>query len=331
MAAKLTQETPYKTITVTELRPDFGAEVSGVSFDNTSDEQLQELLAVLAKYGFCVMRSTTLTDETHVTFSRLFGDLDDTRRFQSHFGAKPRMPYFELFDAGNFDAAGNIVPADSPRAHANRGNTLFHADSSFNPRRSSFSLLRAVAIPPRETGGNTEFADNRRAFDELPEDTKEKLLKSELVGAHCLAQSRKLGSPEFFKGIYPSLAPMSKHKIVQTHEPSGRKTLYVGAHLHHIEGEGVDEKSSGELVEYLRRHIGQEKYVVSVAWENPGDLIIWDNRAVVHRAGRWEGEGKYARDLRRTTVHDDGSEAWGLNPVGTPMPTLESWQKRPTA
>lgn len=278
------------------------------------------------------MRSTLLTDETHVSFSRLFGDLDDTRRFYSQglrLGNKLRMPCYELFDAGNLDAAGNIVPADSPRAHANRGNTLFHADSSFNPRRSSFSLLRAVAIPPRETGGNTEFADTRRAFDEVPEAIKAKLLNGELIGAHCNAQSRKLGSPEFFKDVDPSLAPMARHKVVQTHEASGRKTLYVGAHLHHIEGNGMDENSSQELVEYLQRHVGQDKYVVSVEWESPGDLIIWDNRALVHRAGRWDGEGKYARDLRRTTVHDDGSEAWGLNPVGTPMPTLESWQRRP--
>ena len=147
------------------------------------------------------------------------------------------------------------------------------------------------------------------------------------VGAFSMAHSRKLGSPEYFKGLDVTCSeaapPMARHRIVQVHEPSGRENLYVGAHLHHLEGEGMTPERSAALVEALNRHATQDKYTVSVRWEQPGDMIIWDNRAVLHRAGKWSGEGKYRRDLRRTTVHDDGPTAWGLNGVGASMPAFQ--------
>lgn len=113
---------------------------------------------------------------------------------------------------------------------------------------------------------------------------------------------------------------MARHKIVQPHEPSNRMNLYIGAHLHHLEGANMTEEKSAEMIELLNAHAAQEKYVLSVPWQQPGDVIIWDNRAVMHRAGKWSGEGQYVRDLRRTTVHDDGAYAWGENEVGMEMP-----------
>ncbi|KAK3943579.1 putative dichlorophenoxyacetate alpha-ketoglutarate dioxygenase, partial [Diplogelasinospora grovesii] len=318
--SSLIQDTPFKTITIKELHPTFGAEVSGVDFDNLTAEQLGEIIAAMAKYGVCVFRSTGLTDSSHVSFSWKLGSLDNIGRYIGP-GRKLRYQHLELFDAGNLDGDNNIISPDSPRAHSNRGNGLFHADSSFNPRRASFSLLRAVTIPPPETGGNTDFADSRTTFDDLPSHIKSNLLENDYVGAHCMAHSRKLGSPEFFAAVDPWKAPMSRHKIVQRHEPSGRYNLYIGAHLHHIEDrEGRVVENSDELVSMLNQHATQPKYTMSVSWEREGDMVIWDNRCVLHRAGAWSGEGMYARDMRRTTVHDDSPTAWGLNEVGTAMP-----------
>ena len=209
------------------------------------------------------------------------------------------------------------------RAHSNRGSTLFHVDSSFNPRRASLSILRAAALPPPSTGGNTDFADTRTAWDGLPSDLKTSLLKSDFIGAHNILHSKKLASPEFFNHVDVSKTdPMARHRIVQRHEPSGRMNLYIGAHLHHLEGEGMTDEKSAELIDMLNEHATQDKYVLSVPWKEPGDVVIWDNRAVMHRAGKWTGEGKYARDLRRTTVHDDGAYAWGENEVGAEMPSF---------
>jgi len=353
MAARDTTPTPsFQAISVKPLHPTFGAEVSGVNFPDPSDEQFGEILAALAKvrcllpslsfspllvrshsptkkktihqYGFCVFRNTGLNDTTHVNFSRRFGELDDIGRYLPP-GGKPWLPHIELFDVGNVDHTGAMLDPNSPRAHAGKGNGVFHVDSSFNPRRAGFSLLRAVTIPPAETGGDTEFADSRTAWDELPTEIQRELLERDWVGAHCMAQSRKLGSPEFFSNVDPSKAPMARHKIVQRHEQSGRMNLYVGGHMHHLEGEGMTPEKSDEWLKFLNEHTAQKKYVVGVKWEQPGDMMVWDNRAVQHRAGKWTGGGKYLRDMRRTTVHDDGPTAWGVNPVGAPMPDMASF------
>jgi alpha-ketoglutarate-dependent 2,4-dichlorophenoxyacetate dioxygenase len=192
-----------------------------------------------------------------------------------------------------------------------QGNTLFHVDSSFNPRRAGYSLLRAHEIPPPGTGGNTEFADSRTAFDDLPRAMKEELTRNDYVACHSLWQSRKLASPEAFTDVEPQDFFMSRHKLVQKHEPSGRMNLYIAAHVHHVEG--LPTAESDALVAELFAHATQPKYVLSVEWKNNGDLVIWDNTCVMHRAVPGGFSHKYRRDMRRATVHDGSVHAWGLN------------------
>lgn len=164
-------------------------------------------------------------------------------------------------------------------------------------------------------GGETEFADSRTAFEELPWDLKEELLTEDYVVAHSLWQSRKTASPEFFADVEPNDFPMSRHRLVQVHEPSGRMNIYTAAHAHHIEG--MDPKRSRTLLDRLYSHVTQPKYRLMVPWLDEGDVILWDNTSVMHRAAGGAFEGKYKRDMRRTTVHDGSSTAWGLNPVGS--------------
>ncbi|KAF2731330.1 alpha-ketoglutarate-dependent 2,4-dichlorophenoxyacetate dioxygenase [Polyplosphaeria fusca] len=313
----LVQKTPttasFKTIVVKELHPTFGAEIEGVNFPNPSNEQFDEILAAMAKYGVCVFRNTGLDDTAHVDFSRRFGELDDIRPYMTA-GRKMRYEYYELFDAGNVDEDGKVIDPESPKAQYQKGNALFHVDSSFNPRRASFSLLRAYELPPPGFGGNTDFADSRTAFDDLPDHLKSELLERDYVAAHCMAHSRKTAAPVFFKDLDVESQPMHRHKMVQKHEPSGRMNLYIAAHAHHVEG--MSKERSNQLLKDLLQHSTQEKYRTSVQWNNVGDLIIWDNTCVLHRAGGGTFGGKYRRDLRRTTVHDSSSTAWGLNAEG---------------
>lgn len=196
-------------------------------------------------------------------------------------------------------------------SHIIQGNTLFHVDSSFNPRRGSYSLLRAAELPPKGTGGNTEYADARQAFEDLPEDLKQELLENDYIAAHSLYHSRKTASPGFLADIDPEEHFMSKHKLAQRHEPSGRMNLYIASHVHHIEG--VSREKSQQLIDRLYKHACQAKYIVSIDWQNNGDLIMWDNTCVMHRATGGSFEGKYKRDMRRATVHDGSVHAWGMN------------------
>ncbi|KAH9904672.1 taurine catabolism dioxygenase [Xylariomycetidae sp. FL2044] len=300
-----------RSFDVKELHPTFGAEIRGLDLSkDVSDELFQEILGAMTKYGVCVFRDTKLDDTSHVDFSRRFGELDDVKPYMKG-DRKLRYQYYELFDAGNIDDDGGVLGIDSARSHYSKGNTLWHVDSSFNPRRASYSLLRAHILPPPGNGGNTEFADTRTAFETLPEDLKTELLAKNYIGVHSLHHSRKTGSPEFFKDLNPEDFKMHRHLLAQTHEPSGRMNLYIAAHMHHIEGLSTDD--SQKLTDTLMGWATRPENTLSIGWGSPGDLIIWDNTAVMHRAAGGAYEGRFKRDLRRTTVHDASSTAWGKN------------------
>ena len=214
-----------------------------------------------------------------------------------------------------------------------QGNSIFHVDSSFNPRRAGYSLLRAHELPPSHcTGGNTEFADTRTAYDDLPRDMLNKLENNNYIGAHSLMHSRKKAAPDdspYLRDVNPEEFPFGRHSIIQRHEPSGRTNLYIANHIHHLEYQQpqdpkfkptkeipfqrVPEPESNEMIEALLDHATQPKYLLSVEWQKPGDLVAWDNTCVMHRAQLGTFMGKYKRDMRRTTVHDSSNLAWGFN------------------
>jgi len=125
-------------------------------------------------------------------------------------------------------------------------------DSIINPRHAYFTMLRAVEIPPPSIGGNTEFADSRTAFNELPEPLKQELLTHPYIATHSLAYSRKTASPEYFTDLDETASKMYKHRLVQRHEPSARMDLYVAAHAHYIED--VDPQKSLELLDTVMKH-----------------------------------------------------------------------------
>lgn len=153
--------------------------------------------------------------------------------------------------------------------------------------------------------------------------------------------SRKKAAPQdspWLQEIDPAKLPMGRHSILQQHRPSGRMNLYIANHLHHLEYppstsppaqtqaqtqststytytyDPVPEPKSTKIINELLTHATQSKYVISIPWLSNGDLIVWDNTCVMHRAGEgtFTSQG-YVRDMRRCTVHDGGADAWGWN------------------
>jgi alpha-ketoglutarate-dependent 2,4-dichlorophenoxyacetate dioxygenase len=283
------------TLDVRTLGPSFVAEVSGVDFSKPLDPvTLGEVVAAMDRYAVCVFRATGMNDDAHVAFSHQLGKLEHAPKL---FGKKfARFDKPELFDAGNLDASGQILADDRRRVY-NKGNALWHTDSSFNTHRASYSLLLAHEVPP--VGGDTEFADTRAAYDALPAELRTKI--DGLVAEHWLWYSRMLaGYPEPTEAERLAKPP-AHHKLVQTHPGSLRKTLYIASHASHIVGWPVEEgrKLLKELIEFAT----QPQFVRAVAWKQPGDLVIWDNRCTMHRATAFE-DTLYRRDMRRTTVFD---------------------------
>lgn len=281
-------------LTVKPLHPLFAAELGGVDFSKPVDPAtFSEILAAMDRYAVCVFRRTPLTDESHIAFSRLFGELE----LAPTFGKRVRrFTHRELFDAGNLDAQGNIL-TDERRRIYNRGNALWHTDSSFNARRASYSLLLAHEIPP--SGGDTHFADMRAAYEALPEKRKAEI--EDLVAEHWLWHSRMLaGYPEPTEEERQAKPP-ARHKLVQVHPGSRRKTLYLAAHASHIVGWPIEEgrRLINELIEFAT----QPRFTYVLQWHDVGDLVIWDNRCTMHRATPFE-DTIYRRDMRRTTVYE---------------------------
>jgi alpha-ketoglutarate-dependent 2,4-dichlorophenoxyacetate dioxygenase len=277
------------------LRPDFLAEVEGVDFSQpVSNDVLAGIVQAMDKFAVCVFRATGLDDEAHIRFSRRLGALEHAP--QALAGKIRRFQHPELFDAGNLDAHGDIL-VDERRRLYNKGNALWHTDSSFNPHRAAYSLLLAHEVPP--VGGDTEFADMRAAYDALSESMKARL--EDLVAEHWLWHSRMLaGYPEPTEQERQAKPP-SRHRLVQVHPGSKRKTLYLAAHASHIVGWPVDE--GRKLIQDLIAHATQPQFAGAVNWRGPGDLVIWDNRCTMHRATAFE-DTLYRRDMRRTTVFE---------------------------
>lgn len=286
-------------ITVTQLHPLFFGEIVGADLTAEPTEALRIAVEdAMERYGVCVVRQGPITDAQHLRFARLFGPLE----LPPGYGTRPSRMAPELFPAGNLDAEGNIRPRAPANRDVGKGAERFHADSSFNPLPSKWSMLRGVECPPPEAGGDTLFADLRAAYDDLPEETREQI--EELVGIHDFWRGRAyagLDVTEAMRAIMPM--PPVHHPLVRT-SASGRKAVFVGGHC--VGVVGMDEAEGHALVEALYDHVTQPKYVHRHHW-TVGDIVIWDNRFALHAATPLETD-EYRRDMRRATVNESGEE-----------------------
>ncbi|KAF2852066.1 Clavaminate synthase-like protein [Plenodomus tracheiphilus IPT5] len=299
-------------LTYKPLHPKFGAECYGVDFSRAvSDETVEAIRRGLAQYGVLVFCQAQLDDARHVAFAAQLGELDDSTPYNKASRRHCLAPYTELFDVSNLDDDGTVVSTDSLRFQLGLGNAFFHVDSAFNPRRAGYSILRAHELPSKGTGGATAFIDTRTGYDELDEQTKSNI--QDHIVDHSLLHSRRLAAPdcEYLTSLLPEDHFMARHALVQIHKASGRTILYIAHHAHHIKGLPLGEGQ--ELIRQLLKHASQEKYTFKVDWKKNGDIIVWDNTCVMHKACRGTFEGQQIRDMRRATVYDSSSSAWGFN------------------
>ena len=281
-------------IAIRPLHPIFAAEIRGVDLrEPLSQEVFAQVEAAFNEYAVLVFPEQPLSDEQQMEFSRRFGPLETN---PSYAGNKLRLRA-EIADISNIDTEGNIQPLDSPRRYFSLGNQLWHTDSSFKHVPARCSLLSAREIPP--TGGETEFADLRAAYEALPEERKS--LLAGLVVEHSIYRSRsQIGFAGFAREIHTDLPPV-RQVLVRRHPGSGRMTLYLAAHASHVVGWPVEE--GRKLVEDLIAFATEPQFVYSHRWR-VGDLVMWDDRCTMHR-GRPYDEVKYRRDMHRTTVSDE--------------------------
>jgi len=277
---------------VQPILPRFGAECSGLDLTKPlSPDEVRQVTEAMDTWGVCIYRNTGLNDDQHVEFSRNFGYLERVPRRE---GARMRLPHRELFDASNLNVDGEITQ-DPAAIQYRKGDRLWHTDSAFMEKRTSYSLLLAHEVPPE--GGLTSFADTRSAYEDLPGDMKKFLEKK--IGINSLWWSRKLAGANISEEEIDQ-RPKAHHPLVHTHAGSGRKSLFIAAHT--MDVEGMPKEEGRVLIKRLIEHVTQPQYVFSVQW-NVGDLVIWDNLCSMHRGGDYD-YAKYKRDMRRTTVRE---------------------------
>jgi alpha-ketoglutarate-dependent 2,4-dichlorophenoxyacetate dioxygenase len=213
---------------------------------------------------------------------------------------KRRFQKIELGDISNFDGKNTDKlreREDSRRMYA-LANRLWHSDASFRAVGAGYTLLHSRVNPTK--GGNTEFADMRAAYDAL--DISTKAMVENMIVGHSIVYSREqIGFEVKSDGNPDNLKPV-KHRLVVTHPMTGRKSLYLSSHIGEIDGWLVPEARA--FLRDLTEHATQPQFVYSHKWE-VNDMVMWDNRTVMHRATRFD-DLKERRDLRRTSIKGVG-------------------------
>ncbi len=275
----------------------FAGEVSGIDLTRPlSDAEVAAVHAGMDRFGVLVFHDQQLSDDQQLAFSRQLGPLEQATGDIA--APQDRRMSMDLNDISNLDKHGEVLPRDDRRRLFGLGNQLWHSDSSFKDVPAKYSLLSARKIPP--TGGNTEFADMRAAYDALDEATKREI--HDLICAHSQVFSRGiLGFDDFTEAERQKWAPV-RQRLVRRHPITGRLSLYLASHAGGIEGWPVPEARA--FLRDLTEHATQRQFVYAHVWK-PWDLVMWDNRVTMHRARRYDPAE--VRDMRRTTLTNEVS------------------------
>jgi len=285
--------------TITPVHPCLGAEVGGVDLTRPLDDAtFTRIAAAFDEHSVLAFHDQHLTDEQQMAFSMRFGPLETTVRTM---GNEDRLGA-HIVDLSNTDEHGRPMPWSDRRMLYHSGNQLWHSDSSFKPVPAHSSALSARVIPPE--GGETEFASMRVAYEALPEELRRQVDGKVVV--HSFGFSRSLIDPGIGTEVGREYPPV-RHALVRANPGNGRKNVYVGSHAWYIEGMEIDD--SRILIAKLLEITTRPDRVYRHTWR-VGDLVMWDNRCVLHRGRRWDS-ARHTRVMHRTTVA-------GTQPTATP-------------
>jgi alpha-ketoglutarate-dependent 2,4-dichlorophenoxyacetate dioxygenase len=278
-------------------RPFFAGIVSGCDLSRPlSAADIAAVHAGMDRFGVLVFREQRIDDDEQVAFSRSLGPLELATGDIA--APEERRLGMELNDISNLDKHERVLARDDRRRLFGLGNQLWHSDSSFKPVPAKYSILSARRIP--ESGGNTEFADMRAAYDALDDATKREI--HDLVCLHSQLFSRGiLGFTDFTAAERAKWTPV-RQRLVRRHPSTGCLSLYLSSHAGAIEGWPMPEARA--LLRDLTEHATERRFVYAHVWR-PRDLVMWDNRVTMHRARRYDASA--VRDMRRTTLTNEVS------------------------
>jgi taurine dioxygenase len=255
-----------KSFTLKPFTP-LGAEVTGLDLSQPLHPQARGALHdAWVKHAVLVIRNQKLTPPQFAEAAQIFGEILEQQ--------------VKKFSMPDYPLVGTISSRDLPMVDGKlhvRGEN-FHTDHSNFPAPPKATTLHAISLP--QLGGDTQFVDARAAFDDLPEQTRRKILP--LRSPHVYESSQ---SPRKMAALTPAeraKVPQTVQPLVIRHPVSGRAALYLNTgRMEGIEGMPGDE--AFKLIDDLYAHATQPKYEYRHKWL-AGDMVIWDNRSVMHQA-----------------------------------------------
>lgn len=257
-------------IETTPLTPVLGARITGLDIARGVDATAMAAVRdALDRFSVLVFPDQHIDDAAQITFSEGFGPLERTRAGAPGAGSA-------VIILSNIGPAGEIAPPTDKQVLNNKANRVWHHDSSFKPVPARASLLSAREIP--SAGGDTEFASMRAAFAAL--DPAEQDALRGRVAIHDFGWSRSRVDAALVTEAERNQHPPVRQALVLEENPHG-PALYLGAHARSIEG--MDEPASRLLIDRLMALATQPAFTYAHRWR-PHDLVMWDNRAVLHRA-----------------------------------------------
>ncbi|MCH9673775.1 MAG: TauD/TfdA family dioxygenase [Gammaproteobacteria bacterium] len=278
------------TITIEPLSANsFGATVTGVKLPTLSESDFGRIHQAFLKFGFLVFPGQFLTDQENIDFGERFGELE--------FGALP-IANQEKRDDGSY---GDIFDLETQRMRTNVGNEAWHTDSTYWPVSSKCAMLSAVTVPAND--GQTQLADMRAGYAALDQEMKDRIEHLSAYHSTQYSQANDVGDfpPQKAGTIYHGEAYL--RPLVKVHPETGVKNLFVGRHAFGIPG--LERAQSRALLEQLVEFVVSEPTRVYTHNWQVGDTLVWDNRALLHRALPYDYT--QARVLTATRIAGDPS------------------------
>jgi alpha-ketoglutarate-dependent taurine dioxygenase len=282
-------------INIQKLKDNFGVQIK--NFDCSRPLKSKELLIfkkAMQECHFICFKDQKLDGNSLAQFTKNFGDLEI---YPEKDKTKGKL---EIFNVSNISEDGEQLSPNDQRVILQKNNSRWHTDSSYRYYPASFSILYGLeTLPPEAIGGQTEFSNMLVAYENLPEEKK--MLLEPLHQVHSYNDIRRLepGLPELTYSEKSNFPPVT-HPVIRVHpDRNYRKSLYFTSNTSlEIGGMGLEE--GRDLHKWLVDYISKEKFCYKHFWEI-NDLIMWDNRVLLHRVIPYD-YSQHRRAMIRGTV-----------------------------
>jgi alpha-ketoglutarate-dependent taurine dioxygenase len=255
-------------VTVTPLETTLGARITDIDVVKMSADDWTTVEQAFHDHGALIFPDQHISDTDQVTFGERFGDIEILRD-----GKNKAVPI------SNQRPDGKAMTPEETRFKTLRGNEGWHTDSSYMPLAAKASILSAQVVP--SAGGETELADMRASYEALDEVTRERI--ADLSAYHSLYASQAKAGYTFKTGegygYHTKGAPL--RPLVKVHPVTGRKSLFIGRHAYRIPG--MEDDDAQAMLDELLDNACQAPRTYAHKWR-PGDIMMWDNRCILHRA-----------------------------------------------